>query len=116
MAAIVRLIVRGASLEEAVDQAIEIAACWRDSKETVPAILDALDPARSNNGSHEQPIRSLGQGCGADSAASGPIPSARVVAAVGAHRNCVAPAPIFFVAIVIGSLMPRSWRITLTGH
>jgi hypothetical protein len=46
---------------------------------------------------------------------AGFISFARVVAAVGASRNCVAPAPIFFAAIATGWLVRRSAKTTSTG-
>lgn len=62
MAAMVRLAIGGASLEEAAAQAIEIAAGWQGSEETVAAVRHALDLARRRNQPHERAIRSLGQG------------------------------------------------------
>ena len=62
IAAMVRLLIGGASLEDAAGQAAELAAAWDDSDETVTAIRNALGLARTGSQSHEGAIRSLGQG------------------------------------------------------
>jgi ADP-ribosyl-[dinitrogen reductase] hydrolase len=62
MAAIVHLLIVGASLERAVEQVIELTTAWSDGGETVAAVRHALDLARSRSQPHEEAIRSLGEG------------------------------------------------------
>jgi ADP-ribosyl-[dinitrogen reductase] hydrolase len=62
MAAMVRLLVGGAELEDAAERTIEIAGTWSESEETLAAIGLALDLAKKPDHRPEDAIRSLGQG------------------------------------------------------
>src|SRR5215471_229467 len=59
-------------------------------------------------------------GCGAASAGPGPISSARAssmgLPAVAGWQSFMEPGPTAFAVIVIGSRMPRSAKIAMTGH
>jgi ADP-ribosylglycohydrolase/protein-tyrosine phosphatase len=62
MAAMVRLLIGGASLEEAAERAVELAAAWSGSGEIIMAIRNALDLACTGSKSHDRTIRPLGEG------------------------------------------------------
>jgi ADP-ribosyl-[dinitrogen reductase] hydrolase len=62
MAAMVRLLVGGADLEDAAEQTIELARTWTESEETVAAMRFALNLAKKASQRPEDAIRSLGEG------------------------------------------------------